>query len=99
MRNLRFFADAQNDIVGVGGFRRPDICRLLSVICRLICHSEEQSDEESQFGRSKIARPYNKIKQNFKKMLITAEKSDKIISVIFYLGVKKNDKNWNCGLR
>ena len=24
MRNLRFFAFAQNDIVGVGGFRRPD---------------------------------------------------------------------------
>ena len=39
MRNLRFFADAQNDIVGVGGFRRPDICRLLSVICRLNCHN------------------------------------------------------------
>ena len=41
MRNLRFFAYAQNDIVGVGGFRRPDICRLLSVICRLNCHPEE----------------------------------------------------------
>ena len=31
---------AQNDIVGVGGFRRPHICRLLSVICRLNCHSK-----------------------------------------------------------
>ena len=43
MRNLRFFADAQNDIVGVGGFRRPDICRLLSVICRLNCHNPSAS--------------------------------------------------------
>ena len=40
MRNARFFADAQNDIVVVGGFRRPDICRLISVICRLNCHPE-----------------------------------------------------------
>ena len=33
---LRRFAP-QNDIVGVGGFRRPDICRLISVICPLNC--------------------------------------------------------------
>ena len=34
---LRFFADAQNDTVGVGGFRRPKICHLLSVVCCLNC--------------------------------------------------------------
>ena len=39
IRFLRFFADAQNDIVGVGGFRRPDICRLPFAICRLNCHN------------------------------------------------------------
>ena len=41
MRNEEFeiLRSAQNDVVGVGGFRRPDICRLLSAICRLNCHN------------------------------------------------------------
>ena len=40
---LRRFAP-QNDIVGVSVPRRPAVCRLLSVICCLVCHSERSEE-------------------------------------------------------
>ena len=61
MRNLRFFADAQNDVVGVGGFRRPDIRRLLSVICRLNCHNPSTASGPRQIVKSSATLFRNKL--------------------------------------